>query len=152
MYLYFWFILQNSTEVWAGFTYRKLKIIRGKKKQKNSGGLCEFHMLSHTSNNVNLEIQQASMLCKSIMSSHICCTKVCLNGHSNMLELVQRGFLPWGMQKNLSHTYFAYGQWSRKFWDISKGEWCGALFYSQCNKLETAMQFGSYCSCQKKNI
>ena len=32
----------------------------------------------------------------------------------------------------------------------SKGECCGALFYSQCNKLEAIMRFESCCSCQKE--
>ena len=30
---------------------------------------------------------------------------------------------------------------------FQKKECCGALFYFQYNKLETAMRFGSYCSC-----
>ena len=60
----------------------------------NSGCLCECHMLSQNSINVNWEIQHASMLCKPNMSFQICCTKVCLDGHSNMLKLVHEVFYP----------------------------------------------------------
>ena len=34
------------------------------RKKRNSGGLCECHMLSQTFININWEIQQACMLCK----------------------------------------------------------------------------------------
>ena len=123
-----------------------------RKGRCNTDSLCECHMLSQISISVNWEIQQASMICKPNISSRICCTKACPNEHSNMLELGQWGFLSWGMQKNLSSSSVAYGQFSRVFWDISKGECCGALFYSPCNKLKTAMPFRSYCSCQKTII
>ena len=94
-------------------------------------------MLSQTTSIiVNWEIQQDSMLWKPNMSTQICWPKACLYWHSNTLELVQLGFLSWGTQKNLSPTSVAYGQCSRAFWDISKGECCSAYFSSQCNKLE----------------
>ena len=118
--------------------------------KRKSGVLCNCRMLSQTSINVNWDIQQVSMLYKPNMSSQIWCTKVCLNGYSNILELVQWSFLSWGTQENLSPSCFPYGQWSSALWGISKGECCGALFYSQCNKLETAMRFGSYCIWQKE--
>ena len=85
------------------------KSIRGEKSKRNTGGLCEWHMLSQTSININWEIQQASLHCTPNMSSQPCCTKVWLNGHSYMLELVQWSFLSWGMQKNLSPNFIAYG-------------------------------------------
>ena len=81
-----------------------------KRSKSNSGGLCKYHMTSQTSINVNWKIQQASMLCKRNMSSQICCTKKFLDEHSNMLELVQWVFLPWGTQENWSPNSFAYGQ------------------------------------------
>ena len=46
-------------------------------------------------------------LCEPNMSSQICCTKVCLDGHFNMLELVQWGFLSWDTQENLVTQFFS---------------------------------------------
>ena len=67
------------------------KSIRGKKNAKGTVVICvNAHLLSRTYINVNWVIQQASMLCKS---SKRCCIKVCINGHSNMMELVEWGFL-----------------------------------------------------------
>ena len=123
-------ILQNAADVWLGFTYKKNQNqLDTKRRKRNSDGLCKSHMLSQTSIIVDLEIQQASMLLwKPSISSQICCTKVFLDGYSNMLKLVQRGFLFWGTQNSLLPSSFTYGQCSMTFWDILKGECCGAYF------------------------
>ena len=86
------------------FTERKFKI---NKRKRNSGGLCECHMFLQTFINVNWE-KLASMLCKPNMSSQICCTNVCLDGHSNMLELFQGVFISWGTKEKLSPSSLAY--------------------------------------------
>ena len=66
--------------------------LEAKRSKRNSGGLCGCHTLSQTFIIVNWEIQQTCMLCKPNMSSQICCTKVCLDGHSNILDLVPMRF------------------------------------------------------------
>ena len=101
--------------------------LKGKRNIRNNSGLCKCSISSQTSINVNWEIQHVSMLCKPNISSQICCTKVCLDGHSNMLELDQWGFLSWCTQKILSPSSFAYGP--RVFRTISKERmlWCVVL-------------------------
>ena len=103
MYLYFWSILQNVAEVGLVLSTENSKPIRGKKKQTE---LWWSKRMPQTNTNVNWEIQPASILCKLKLSFQIFCTKVCLDGYSNMLELVQWGFIFWGTHEYLSPFFF----------------------------------------------
>ena len=143
MYLYFWSIFKKCCRSMAWFYLQKIEINYRQIEAKGTVVVCLVGTNFHV---VNWEIKQASILCKPNMPSQIRCIKVCLIGHSNMFEFVEWGFLSW----NILSNFFAHEQWSRAFWDISKGICCGAMFYSQCNKLETSMRSWSYCSFQKE--
>ena len=92
------------------------KSIRGK---RNSGGFCECHILSQTSINFNWEIQQTSILCKQNISSHICCTKMYLDGHSNEVFYHK-------VRRRICYTFFLWIMLQ----GISKGECCGAFIFT----------------------
>ena len=119
--------------------------LEAKRSKRNSGGLCGCHTLSQTFIIVNWEIQQTCMLCKPSMSSQICCTKVCLDGHSNMLNWFNEVFYPEVRRRTCHPVLLLMDNDPRH----SKEKFHGVLFYSQCNNVETATRFWSYCSCQK---
>ena len=90
--------------------------------------MCECHMLSQPSINVNREIQQGSMLCTPNMSAQICCTKVWLDGHSNMLELVRWEFFILRYSEEPFILFFCL--WTMIHGILSYFKRCGAFFTS----------------------
>ena len=117
-YLYFWSILQNDAEVC--FFY--LQKIKNQLEAKVTLVVCVnttcCHKLPYML--IGKYNRQHALQTKHVLSNTL--HKSVPDGHSNMLEFGQWGILFWCSQKNLSPSSFAYGQYSRVFWPISKGE------------------------------
>ena len=125
-----------------GFVYlQKIQNqLEAKINKRSSGGLCERHMLSQISINVNWEIQWASMLCKPNMQHE--------SVPQWMLQNVGIGSMGFSILRYARELVIHFFCLWTMILGISKVECCGALFYFQCNKLETLVRFRSYCSCQ----
>ena len=104
-----------------------------------TGGLCECHMLLQTFINVNWEIRSACFVNETCPFKHSAQNRTWMDVPTCYLH------------RRTCHPVHLLMENAAVYFEAFKEKCCGALFYFQCNNLETAKQFGRNCTCQKIN-